>query len=53
MAASRADVTAGALWLLHRNLVANTEQFKAFMPEVLRPGEEVVVTAIPLITSLR
>jgi len=34
--------------LSHRNLVANTEQFKAFMPEVLRPGEEVVVTAIPL-----
>jgi long-chain acyl-CoA synthetase len=34
--------------LTHRNLVANTEQFKAFMPEVLRPGQEVVVTAIPL-----
>lgn len=34
--------------LSHRNLVANTEQFKAFMPEVLRPGEEVIVTAIPL-----
>lgn len=34
--------------LSHRNLVANTEQFKAFMPSVLRPGEEVVVTAIPL-----
>ena len=34
--------------LSHRNLVANTEQFKAFMPEVLRPGEEVVITAIPL-----
>jgi len=34
--------------LCHRNLVANTEQFKAFMPEVLRPGEEVIVTAIPL-----
>jgi long-chain acyl-CoA synthetase len=35
--------------LSHRNLVANTEQFKAFMlPEVQRPGEEVVVTALPL-----
>ena len=34
--------------LSHRNLVANTEQYKAFMPEAVRPGEEVVVTAIPL-----
>ena len=35
--------------LSHRNLVANTEQFKAFsLPSVLRPGEEVVVTALPL-----
>lgn len=34
--------------LSHRNLIANTEQFKAFMPEALRPGEEVIVTAIPL-----
>jgi long-chain acyl-CoA synthetase len=34
--------------LSHRNLVANTEQFKAFMPDVLRPGQEVVVTALPL-----
>jgi long-chain acyl-CoA synthetase len=34
--------------LSHRNLVANTEQFKAFMPDVLRTGEEVVVTALPL-----
>ena len=34
--------------LSHRNLVANVEQFKAFMPEALRPGEEVIVTAIPL-----
>jgi long-chain acyl-CoA synthetase len=34
--------------LSHRNLVANVEQFKAFMPDDLRPGEEVVVTAIPL-----
>jgi long-chain acyl-CoA synthetase len=34
--------------LSHRNLVANTEQFKAFMPDALQPGEEVVVTALPL-----
>jgi long-chain acyl-CoA synthetase len=34
--------------LSHRNLVANTEQFKAIMPGALRAGEEVVVTAIPL-----
>jgi long-chain acyl-CoA synthetase len=34
--------------LSHRNLVANSEQFKAFVPDALRPGEEVVVTALPL-----
>ncbi|MCR6476122.1 AMP-binding protein [Variovorax sp. ZS18.2.2] len=34
--------------LTHRNLVANIEQFRAFMPEALRDGQEVVVTAIPL-----
>jgi long-chain acyl-CoA synthetase len=35
--------------LSHRNLVANTEQFKAFMTaDARRPGEEVVVTALPL-----
>ena len=34
--------------LTHRNLVANTEQFKAFVPDAIRPGEEVVVTALPL-----
>jgi long-chain acyl-CoA synthetase len=34
--------------LLHRNLVANTAQFKAVVPSALRPGEEVVVTALPL-----
>lgn len=34
--------------LSHRNLVANIEQFKAFMPSAMRPGEEVIVTAIPL-----
>lgn len=34
--------------LSHRNLVSNTEQFKAFMPDAVRPGQEVVVTALPL-----
>lgn len=34
--------------LSHRNLIANIEQFKAFSPNVLRVGEEVIVTAIPL-----
>ena len=34
--------------LSHRNLVANTEQFKAMMPASIRAGEEVIVTAIPL-----
>jgi long-chain acyl-CoA synthetase len=34
--------------LSHRNLVANTEQFKALMPSAMRDGQEVVVTAIPL-----
>jgi long-chain acyl-CoA synthetase len=34
--------------LSHRNLVANTEQFKALMPGALRPGQEVIVTALPL-----
>src|SRR5262249_23192954 len=34
--------------LTHRNLVANTEQFKAFMADAMRPGQEAVVTALPL-----
>jgi long-chain acyl-CoA synthetase len=34
--------------LTHGNLVANTEQLKAFIPDALRPGREVVVTALPL-----
>jgi long-chain acyl-CoA synthetase len=34
--------------LSHGNLIANTEQFKAFIPDALRPGQEVVVTALPL-----
>ena len=34
--------------LSHRNLVANTAQFKAVIANAIRPGQEVVVTAIPL-----
>ncbi|WP_218511521.1 AMP-binding protein [Variovorax sp. dw_308] len=34
--------------LTHRNLVANTEQLKAFLPQATRECEEVVVTALPL-----
>jgi long-chain acyl-CoA synthetase len=34
--------------LSHGNLVANAEQLKAFIPDALRPGQEVVVTALPL-----
>ena len=34
--------------LSHRNLVANTEQFKAFLYDALPSGETVVVTALPL-----
>lgn len=34
--------------LSHRNLVANTEQYKAFVPDAVREGQEVVVTALPL-----
>src|SRR5262249_46490936 len=34
--------------LSHRNLIANTEQFKAFTPDALRPGQGIVVTALPL-----
>ena len=34
--------------LSHRNLVANTEPFTAFVRDVLRPAQEIVVTALPL-----
>jgi long-chain acyl-CoA synthetase len=34
--------------LSHRNLVANTEQFKALLPGIQLDGEDSVVTAIPL-----
>ncbi len=34
--------------LTHRNLVANVEQFRAFMGDAIHPGDEVIVTAIPL-----
>ena len=32
----------------HGNLLANVAQFSVFMPAAMRPGQEVVVTAIPL-----
>ena len=34
--------------LSHRNLVANTEQFKFGVGGATRPGQEVIVTALPL-----
>jgi len=34
--------------LSHRNVVANLEQYKAFLPGAVSEGEEVVVTALPL-----
>jgi long-chain acyl-CoA synthetase len=34
--------------LTHRNLISNTEQYKAQMPEAVDPGKEVVVLALPL-----
>jgi len=34
--------------LSHRNLLANIAQYRAVMPSMLRPGEEVLATAIPL-----
>lgn len=34
--------------LSHRNLIANTEQFKALMGDVMTDGQDSVVTAIPL-----
>jgi len=37
-----------AAMLTHRNLVANIEQCTALLAPVLEPGEEVIVTALPL-----
>ncbi|MEM6587033.1 MAG: AMP-binding protein [Pseudomonadota bacterium] len=34
--------------LTHRNLIANSEQFRAYLPEASEPGREVVVGALPL-----
>lgn len=34
--------------LNHRNVVANLEQYKAFLPRATVPGEEVMVGALPL-----
>src|SRR5690606_33097403 len=34
--------------LTHRNMVANMQQASAWLGDLLRPGEEVIVTALPL-----
>lgn len=34
--------------LTHRNLVANIVQYKAMLGDAIKPGEEVVLTAIPM-----
>ncbi|MEO0343163.1 MAG: AMP-binding protein [Pseudomonadota bacterium] len=34
--------------LTHRNLIANSEQFRAYLPEATEPTKEVVVGALPL-----
>jgi long-chain acyl-CoA synthetase len=40
-------IAKGAM-LTHRNLVANMQQAAAWVDSVVRPGEEVIVTALPL-----
>jgi Acyl-CoA synthetases (AMP-forming)/AMP-acid ligases II len=40
-------VAKGAM-LTHRNMVANMQQASAWLGDLLRPGEEVIVTALPL-----
>ncbi|WP_024890360.1 long-chain fatty acid--CoA ligase [Luteimonas huabeiensis] len=40
-------VAKGAI-LTHRNLVANMQQASAWIGQVVRPGEETIVTALPL-----
>lgn len=37
-----------AAMLSHANLVANTQQTKVSLPEAMRPGQEVIVTPLPL-----
>ncbi|MEM6478226.1 MAG: AMP-binding protein [Pseudomonadota bacterium] len=34
--------------LSHRNLIANAQQFRAFLPGATEPGKEIVVGALPL-----
>ena len=34
--------------LTHRNLIANTEQFKAFVPDANEPGKEILILALPM-----
>ncbi|MEO6104051.1 MAG: AMP-binding protein [Pseudoxanthomonas sp.] len=40
-------VAKGAM-LTHRNLVANMQQSSAWIKRALRPGEEIIITALPL-----
>lgn len=40
-------VAKGAM-LTHRNLVANMQQASAWINDLLRPGEEIIITALPL-----
>ena len=34
--------------LTHSNLIANSEQFRAYLPEASEPGKEIVIGALPL-----
>ncbi len=40
-------VSKGAM-LTHRNMIANTEQISAWMVPKLKPGQEIMITALPL-----
>lgn len=40
-------VSKGAV-LTHRNIIANMEQMRALMGDVIRPGEEIIITPLPL-----
>jgi long-chain acyl-CoA synthetase len=40
-------VSKGAV-LTHRNVIANMEQMKAWMGEALKPGEEIIITPLPM-----
>lgn len=40
-------VSKGAV-LTHRNIIANMEQMRALMGDVIKPGEEIIITPLPL-----